>query len=286
MKSEPMSFELLDRRVQRMVSVASPSEVFKLLLESASGVAPRASVFLVRQGQAKGWGCAGFDADAARRQRSHVAPAGDGWLGEVAACEEPLFLAAPRPPELDFGQPGADEMCGLAVRVKNRPIALVVLERASGEDPWLPYAMATLIRVAEVRLDLDLVRRKLEAASSPAASEAVPKSAPAPAAERAADAPQPAGEPPAIADEQLDAARRYARLVATDIRLYNEEAVLLGRKNGDLAQRLDPHLRRGKETFLRRHGSLGPAGLEILREAFVQVLAAGDEEQLPASVLD
>ena len=86
--------------------------------------------------------------------------------------------------------------------------------------------------------------------------------------------------------EDLDMARRYARLVATDIRLYNEDAVMLGRRNGDLSDRIGEHLGRGKETFLRRHGDLGEAGLELLHEAYVQVLAGGDGALIPTSVLE
>ena len=85
---------------------------------------------------------------------------------------------------------------------------------------------------------------------------------------------------------QLEAAKRFAKLVATDIRLYNEEAVVLGRQNGDLSDRLGDSLARGKETFLRRHGELGPTALELLHEAYVQVLAAGDSSLIPSSVLD
>jgi len=281
MNAEPMSFERLDQQVRSLISVATPSEVFKLLLEAARGVAPRASVFLVRQGQAKGWGAVGFDADSARRQREHAKPATEGWLGRLATSDEPLVESGPRPADLDFGQPPADELCGFAIRVKTRPIALIVLERGQGEEPWLPTALSTLVRVAELRLDLDLVRRKLQ-------SQAAPEEAPVPRApETAADEASSGAPASAVADEeQLEAARRYARLVATDIRLYNEEAVMQGRRNGDLVERLEQHLRRGKETFLRRHGALGPAGLEILHGAFVQVLAGGDEEQLPASALD
>ena len=45
---------------------------------------------------------------------------------------------------------------------------------------------------------------------------------------------------------EMDAARRYAKLLATDIRLYNEEAVMLGRQHGDLVERL-----MGKKPELR-----------------------------------
>ena len=61
---------------------------------------------------------------------------------------------------------------------------------------------------------------------------------------------------------EMAAAKRYAKLVATDIRLYNEEAVMLGRKHGDLIERLGEHIERGKETFMQRHSALGAAGME------------------------
>jgi hypothetical protein len=83
-------------------------------------------------------------------------------------------------------------------------------------------------------------------------------------------------------DRGQTAARRFARLVATDIRLYNEDSVLLGRRHGDLGQRLREQMERGKETFERRFPDLGEDGDRILREAFVQVLAGGDPELLVA----
>jgi hypothetical protein len=81
--------------------------------------------------------------------------------------------------------------------------------------------------------------------------------------------------------QHLDEARRYAKLVATDVRLYNEEAVILGRQHGDLADRLWVHLQRGREAFLRRFPDLGSEeGLALLHDAYVQVLAGGDSALL------
>ena len=68
--------------------------------------------------------------------------------------------------------------------------------------------------------------------------------------------------------------------------LVQAEDVVLGRKNGDLAERLGEHLGRGRQTFMDRHADLGPAGLEVLREAYVQVLAAGDASLIPTALLD
>ena len=175
----------------------------------------------------------------------------------------------------DFGQLPADAMVGGTLCIDDRPVAILIGERASGETPWSPEALEMFASVAQLRLEIHLVRRKMDrlpvsadaADSSPDSGSETPRSAPA-------EAPD------------LSRARRYAKLVATDIRLYNEEAVMLGRRNGDLSERIAEPLGRGKNTFLQRHGDLGTDGIQLLHEAYVQVLAAGDPALLPASLLD
>jgi hypothetical protein len=251
----------------------------------------------------------GYPAEAAARQRAYVGSAADGWFAEVLRSEQPLLADGGIPGYPDLGQPRTDQRVGLAVRVKGRPIAVLVAERTTGELPWHPSVFGILVRVAQLRLDLDLVRRKLGA---PAAGTTRPTTAPppsppvvtqaekpvpvartesattAPAVESpvAAATPAPIDEDrPVDTDPRFEVARRYARLVATDIRLYNEEAVLEGRRDGDLTERLQVSLVRGKETFLRRHGDLGPDAIRILREAFVEVLAGGRDDLISPSLL-
>jgi hypothetical protein len=115
-----------------------------------------------------------------------------------------------------------------------------------------------------------------------------PAPAPAPEPEPEAETPTalaPAEEEAGVDDAAAEnaPAMRYARLIATDIRLYNEDAVVAGQKSGDLGTRLGEHLKRGKDTFVRRYGEMGPEGLEILHEAYVQVLAGGNADLLSAS---
>lgn len=291
MNPDALLLEGLDRQVRDLIDADTPTDVFKALLAGARVAAPRAAVFLVRQSQIKGWGSVGYGSEAAQRQRLHTSPADAGWLGTLAAGEEPAMETGAMGGDLDFGQPPSVEWYGLPVRVKGRSIALLVAEHGSGEQPWSPALLRTLVRVSQLRLELDLLRRKLKPAAAASATPEQPGDG-AQAVESAGEPPADTGlspateHEPAANEQHLEAARRYARLVATDIRLYNEEAVMLGRRHGDLVQRLGRHLGQGKETFLRRHGALGPAGLQILHEAYVQVLAAGNEELLPASVLD
>jgi len=318
MNVEDLSLETLEDHVRSLAVAESAADVFRALLEGARIATPRASVFLLRQGQLKGWGAVGYPAEAARRHREYIGPTAAGWLSEVLRSEPPLYLADAAGTFPGFGQPTPSECAAMSIRVKGRPIAVMAWERMPGELPWRPAVLPLLVRVAQLRLDLDLVLRKLAApgpsklaaepptrpvvAEAPAARAAAAASVPVPRAverqveptehppaavvEIAEAAPPPSTIEPAEAeDPRMAPARRYARLVATDIRLYNEEAVVLGRRDGDLAERLRESLMRGKETFLRRHGDLGPTGMKILHEAYVEVLAGGESRLLPASTL-
>jgi hypothetical protein len=302
MDVELLSIEGLDQHVGRLAACQVPSEVFRALLEGARLAAPRTAVFLVRRGQVKGWGCVGYHTEAVKRQREFSVPVDSGWFGELAGgAQTGLVVREDAGADPDFGQQPPAEAVALAIRVKGRAIALLLAERQRGEAPWYPNVLNLLVTVGQLRLDLDLARRKLAAGagrSAPVTSPDEPTTTTTPPAESPPTEPQPTAAVAAVEpideaapqvgidEKQLDAARRYAKLVATDIRLYNEEAVVLGRREGDLAQRLAEHLRRGKETFIKRHGSLGPVAMDILREAYVDVLAGGDAELLPATVLD
>lgn len=302
MSPDYSSVNALHDKVSQIASATSPSDVFKALLDGSRLAAPRAALFLVRQGRIKGLGGRGYDPDTGQRLRAFTAGGDEGWLGALAGKDRTVLEqrrgSAADP---DFGQSPASESAATAVRVKGRAIALVLLERSGNEVPWAPPFLALMVQVAQLRLELNLAQRRAPAgttavaAGKPEAVRAAVAAAPAPAPLEAPPAaettglspvPAPAGTATAVEDPALDAARRFARLVATDIRLYNEEAVLLGRRNGDLGERLSEHLMRGRETFLRRYGDLGPTALEILHKAYTQVLAGGDEALLPASLLE
>jgi hypothetical protein len=279
MTSPQLPLAEMEKAFRDLASAERPAGVFKALLEAARLAAPRVAMFLVRQGRIQGWGSTGYGAEIAKRQRAFTSSATDGWLGQTAAQDG--LDRRPGTGDPDFGQPLAADAIAGALRVKGRPIAIVLAERPQGASPWIPELLGSLVAVAQLRLELDLAKKRIEGTGAGAAEgTAIAPRAEVVAVEPAAAAAQPERDP------KLETARRYAKLVATDIRLYNEEAVVLGRRHGDLVDRLGDNLDRGKETFLRRHGDLGPAGLEILHDAFVQVLAAGDSQLLPRAAVE
>lgn len=280
--------DVLERHVGSIAQAAGASEVFRRFLEASHSHSPRVALLLLRDGKWKGWGCLGYSDEAANQLRTASFPADSGWLARISS-EDPASsqrLPAGEPGPV-FGQGPASETYGYPLRLGGSPAAVLLAERNGPEEPWEPGAIAMLATVARLRLELDLTWRRQRAAvaSPPVRSAGAPAEepkrpmAPPRAETRAAEsatalAPaEPVAEPKSPA---LEEARRYAKLVATDVRLYNEEAVLAGRRDGDLANRLWVHLQRGREAFLRRFPDLGDEGLALLHAACVDILAGGD----------
>jgi len=201
-------------------------------------------------------------------------------------------MIQPEGPETAVRPDALTEAHAFSLRVGGRVLAVVEISRDGGQEPWHPEVLSLLIRVAEIRLELDLAKRKIDRLLMDRAAEPAraPETAPVQTEETAEPErtevpveavtemePVPAaGNDSETEDPAQVAARRFARLVATDIRLYNEEAVMLGRKHRDLVERLKDQIDRGAEAFLRRYPDLGDSGSDILRDAYVQVLGAGD----------
>jgi hypothetical protein len=298
------TLETLDRKLAELASFLSPSEILRALLEGTVVGCPRATLFLMRDGQFKGWNSIGYPPAASALQRGMIVPADSGWLAALAS-EEDVRWRSLRPGEgaPTFGQAAAAETVGLPVRVGGKAVAVLIAERGTGEQPWSPAALGILCQATRMRLELDLAWRRLKGQTiEPAAASFAPPFAPlfaTPVATpssppRTPEAPPPPERPAAATsaselvpwgaagssttenDPRREEARRYARLVATDIRLYNEEAVVVGRRQRDLTRRLGDQLQRGRDAFAQRFPDLGADGKQLLDDAFVQVLAGGD----------
>lgn len=266
--------EVADGAVAELVEAGPPSEVFAALLRGATAAAPRVGILLARHGVFRGWATHGLSTADDARFRGSQRAADAGWPDRIASPSG-LGIERRRPEEAPaLAEPSAEEVA-VAIRVGDRTAAIVVAGREPGAEPWLPALLALLARVAALRLELDLERRRGTRSAETAAPSPTP---PSPDGALAAVEP---GRQDDSAQPDLATARRFARLVATDIRLYNEEAVVLGRRHGDLAERLRESLDRGQDTFDRKFPALGPEGRRVLREALVQVLAGGDETLLP-----
>ena len=75
-------------------------------------------------------------------------------------------------------------------------------------------------------------------------------------------------------------ARRFARLLVSEIKLYNEQRVVEGRSNGDLYERLREYIDRSREMYDKRVKTLVSAKYDYFHHELVRTLAEGDASKL------
>jgi hypothetical protein len=157
--------------------------------------------------------------------------------------------------------PAADtvEATAFPIELDGRAVAVLYVERRDPELPALnPAALEVLARHAARALEA-LTAFKTARALAPAdtgSMNAVPSATTA-------------------ADEQ-DAARRYAHLVISEIKLFNEDAVADGRRVGDLATRLGGEIARARALYEQRVPAHFRGAAEHFQAELVRTLAGGD----------
>ena len=96
-----------------------------------------------------------------------------------------------------------------------------------------------------------------------------------PPADRAAGAGPAPGE-----DARQEEARRFARLLVSEIKLYNEDEVERGRAEKDIGARLKEDIDRSREMYEKRIPADVRAGHDYFRDELVRILADGDVDAL------
>lgn len=81
-------------------------------------------------------------------------------------------------------------------------------------------------------------------------------------------------------EETAASARRYARLVVSEIKLYNEAAVQAGRSRRDLRRRLEPEIDRARRLYEERVPASVAGRADYFQQELVQTLAGGDPSLL------
>jgi hypothetical protein len=120
------------------------------------------------------------------------------------------------------------------------------------------------------------------AAVAQARQAAAAAAAPPPAAARPA-APAPAAPPAALSPESQKAhedAKRFARLVVSEIKLYNETKVNEGRRAKDLYERLKEDVERGRQMYMDRVAAPIRETTNYFYDELVRILAGGDPSAL------
>lgn len=221
-----------------------------LLLAHSGAVAGRAALFLIDGDRLKAWKSSGIpEVDV---QTVESATTGKDLLARAiqAGRAVPSSADTPAPP---FARLAADRDA-LAVPVMIGGRAVAVLYADSGTKPPPPGSAAAvelLARHASTVVALRTAMRTLDVLRG-----------------------VPADTPNGHADEQ--SARRFAKLLLSEIKLYNEAEVRAGRQQRDLRQRLRHEIARAQRLYEERVPPGVSARSAYFQQELVQTLADGD----------
>jgi hypothetical protein len=101
-----------------------------------------------------------------------------------------------------------------------------------------------------------------------------------PPARAAAPPPAAPSGRPAEEERKHEEARRFARLLVSEIRLYNEQAVQAGKISRDIYQRLKDDIDRSREMYEQRVSADVRANSSYFQDELVRILADGEADAL------
>lgn len=285
-------------------------EILRRLLEFCRRYASRAAVLVLRGETFSVWKAVGLPPGqeseiAARRVPIPVAGGAVSRVAEGVPCRLPSgndvsarlacadALAAVVVPmvvgEKVSGALYADAAPGEADRFDPESVAMLAylaglaIERVSARRPRPSPALRDFEDVSAPRAALDDYDTQVAGIwkEPPAAGESDPPSP----AEAAASSPEPARRltgplAPRDDDERRAEARKFARLLVSEIKLYNERAVEKGRAEGNLYKRLKQEIDMSRQVYEERVPESVRIDSDFLREELVRILADGRPEAL------
>jgi chemotaxis protein histidine kinase CheA len=256
--------------VRAIGAAQSLSETLTALVTAAAAEAPRAALFVANGDHLQGFKDAGFSGIP---PSSLSIPVNDpGVLGEAFRRGAAVPTSGESAPAAPRFASLAAERAGLAVPivVGDRTVAVLYTDDGGESTPEVPAAWPESVQIlgrhaSACLAHLTAVRTaqatRMSAAMSGASGIQLPGGA-APAADST--------------PEDENGARRYARLLVSEIKLYNEPAIQAGRQNRDLLRRLRPEIERARRLYEERVPPAVAAGGTYFHQELVQTLADGD----------
>ena len=286
-------------------------EILDALIESASQFAARTALFVVRGTNAVGWRARGFSDNEV--VRSTPLELSFGLAAKSIQARGPVSGPSSEfNPEFGdkFG-PSAEDGLMMPLLVRDKAVALIYADGGAEGQAMDESALQSLVQVTGLWLEVFATRKAAGgtsmASSAPAtvreapatdrrakaavataisapASVAEPTPTPDPAPVRAvASQPtpvEPTATPAAIPagedGEVHKKARRFAKLLVDEIKLYNQAKVTEGRQNRDLYDRLKEDIDKSRASYDKRYGNTVAKDGDYFNLELVRILADND----------
>ncbi|MCU1284414.1 MAG: Chromosome segregation ATPase-like protein [Acidobacteriales bacterium] len=306
--------DLLNAAVASIYDANAQTEILKSLLDGMSQFTSRAMLMVVKGGSISAWQSRGFADQGAIK--GFTLESTSGLAGRAIKDREPVSAAAV---DFDngfigtHGNPVDGNACVLPIVVREK-VAAVVYTDAGVDGTTDQSALRLLVRSAASWLELMAMRKAgvgagdtsiPEPAMAAAAVAAAPAPAPTPvpvAAPALVAVPDPEPEPVAAtpaptsaavagsgpdlsglspADQEIHKkAKRFAKLLVDEIKLYNQAKVTEGRQNKDLYKRLQEDIDKSRATYEKRYSATAAGSAGYFSAEVIRILADNDPSNL------
>jgi len=230
-----------------------------------------------------------FSVDASRGMAARVLRDRGAVVAAAAADFDSAFNKA-------VGNPANGNAMMFPLLVKDKVPALLYADSGTNAGEKLdPAGVELLTRSAGLWLENVLLRKAGAAAGETAPTERITErletptpAAPAEAAPMAAAAAAASASTSAVAAPALSAgeeeihkkAKRFAKLLVEEIRLYNQSKVTQGKKHKDLYNRLKEDIEKSRTSYDKRYGQSAAATADYFTQELIRVLADNDASLL------
>jgi len=299
--------EKLNRALATIQAGTTQVDILDAMIEGAAQFAARTALFVVRGANAVGWRARGFTDNEAVRSSPLELSVG---LAAKAIQARGVVTGTGTEfmPDFDakFGA-AAQESLMVPLLVRDKAVALIYADSGTEGSHVDRPALQSLVRTTGLWLEVFATRKATGtpmAAPAPAAPEApqamaaaaaaapaptptvsapaIEPPAPEPAAVEAAPAPEPApvAAPVAIPagedGEVHKKARRFAKLLVDEIKLYNQGKVTEGRQHRDLYDRLKEDIEKSRVSYEKRYGNTVAKDGDYFTQELIRILADND----------
>ncbi|HET6371970.1 MAG TPA: hypothetical protein VFG76_01595, partial [Candidatus Polarisedimenticolia bacterium] len=172
------------------------------------------------------------------------------------------------------------EMMAAPLWVRNRVAAILYADAGEDGGTWCPEAVSIMTTLAALGLESLSARAKAPRPSASSVIDILSARGAGEAGTAAAPEP-PAPETEPLGEEEPDGeARRFARLLVSEILLYNERQVEEGRRDKDLYERLKEDIERSHLMYQQRISRNLANPRDYFSEELIKTLAGGDASAL------
>lgn len=264
--------DLLNVAASTIQDAISQAEILRHLLEGAARFCGRAAIFVIKGGSMTGWQAIGFDNNEEIKSFTLSATAG---LAERAIHGRTPVTGAAQEFDSSFvstlSAPVDGNCVALPLVVKEKVAALIYADAGKLPDNTVDLSALTLLcRFTALWLELIALRK---AGVTAAAEESQVQAAAVQASTLTSEAAT------QVSPEEADfhkKAKRYAKLLVDEIKLYNQSKVAEGKQNRDLYERLREDIEKSRAAYDKKFSGTPASSINHFTQELIRVLADND----------